>query len=643
MSEQEFERYLKMLGGFLGLDRRQREAIATELRDHFDERLDELRAAGLSRDEAIAATLEEFGDASGLAQQFAELARNRRRKRFVRFTTFSVSSITIALVLLFAMWPEHARVPLTRSTVAQAETPDKAEAAAADADEVAEADRKVIAALGETADIEFIETPFTEVLEFLMSKYKLDIDVDRGSLEAGGVALDVPVTMQMKNARLRSTLNRILHGLRLQWAVKDGAIVVRHEGDVAPLLVNRIYNVRDLVATVDISDVPDVVLPLIIDLLTSMTGRPTPNWQDAGGEGNARVAVDDLIVVSQTTQVHEQIAELLAALRHLLTIRDKKQAVGATSLAVAQPAANEMALQKKVAEACVPVEFVETPLNEVLQFFATKQQIPIQFDRRSADDHGIAFDTPVTFKLRGAASFQRVFQRLLRSLQLTFIIRDDVLLVIPHDENSHLITRIYPAWDLVGDDRDKVEVSLRGLVELIESTTGRDGPGWEEEGGQGAVRYLAGLASLVVCTSPATHEQIESLISRMRQSRKKLAAMPKPVTNAEPEDRPTLRTYSIPNANEEGTPVASPDEVAAAIETILLAETPADRAPVKISKVSSRLLIIATPAIHKRIDKILTKELRGLLERFETNSIPSNGFPGGVIGTVRGGGGGGFH
>ncbi len=42
MGEQEFERYLALLSGMLRLSRGQRESIASELRDHLEERLAEL-------------------------------------------------------------------------------------------------------------------------------------------------------------------------------------------------------------------------------------------------------------------------------------------------------------------------------------------------------------------------------------------------------------------------------------------------------------------------------------------------------------------------------------------------------------------------------------------------------------------------
>ena len=50
MSDQEFERYLKVLGDLLRMNRSQRDAIAEELRDHFwTAKLDELLSQGVAQ------------------------------------------------------------------------------------------------------------------------------------------------------------------------------------------------------------------------------------------------------------------------------------------------------------------------------------------------------------------------------------------------------------------------------------------------------------------------------------------------------------------------------------------------------------------------------------------------------------------
>ncbi|HZN36792.1 MAG TPA: permease prefix domain 1-containing protein, partial [Pirellulaceae bacterium] len=66
MSDREFNNYLTLLAGLLRLGEKQRQAIAEELRSHLEDRLEELLASGMTREEAIRRALAEFGDAAGL-------------------------------------------------------------------------------------------------------------------------------------------------------------------------------------------------------------------------------------------------------------------------------------------------------------------------------------------------------------------------------------------------------------------------------------------------------------------------------------------------------------------------------------------------------------------------------------------------
>lgn len=99
MSEQDFELYLTLLAKTLRLSDRQRGAIASELRDHLEARLDELTAQGYDKQEAIQTALAEFGDASALANDFTSIGKHRNRRRIMQ-TAFG--TIATAAVVGFA-------------------------------------------------------------------------------------------------------------------------------------------------------------------------------------------------------------------------------------------------------------------------------------------------------------------------------------------------------------------------------------------------------------------------------------------------------------------------------------------------------------------------------------------------------------
>jgi hypothetical protein len=119
MSEQEFDLYLKLLAKCLRLTSGQREQIADELRDHLEERLEELARAGVPREKAVVQALDEFGDAAVLAAHFTTIARLKRRRFLMRLSLGSVGALTAALLIAFAFWPDNRAVRGPEKTVAQ--------------------------------------------------------------------------------------------------------------------------------------------------------------------------------------------------------------------------------------------------------------------------------------------------------------------------------------------------------------------------------------------------------------------------------------------------------------------------------------------------------------------------------------------
>jgi hypothetical protein len=118
MPEEEFEHYLSLMTRLLRLSPAQRDEVAAELRDHLEERLDDLIASGLTREAAIRATLAEFGDTNELAQHLTQASGVGKRRRIMRFTVGTVAVMTICLALATAFWPENQNAPAPLRSVA---------------------------------------------------------------------------------------------------------------------------------------------------------------------------------------------------------------------------------------------------------------------------------------------------------------------------------------------------------------------------------------------------------------------------------------------------------------------------------------------------------------------------------------------
>ena len=120
MSDHEFNNYLTLLAGLLRLGDKQRRAIAEELRTHLEDRLEELLGHGVSREQAIQQALSEFGDAAGLAAQFASISRGRRRRWLMRAISFSAAAMLLMAAGLAIFWPGRNAGPGTATVAAQA-------------------------------------------------------------------------------------------------------------------------------------------------------------------------------------------------------------------------------------------------------------------------------------------------------------------------------------------------------------------------------------------------------------------------------------------------------------------------------------------------------------------------------------------
>jgi hypothetical protein len=87
------------------------------------------------------------------------------------------------------------------------------------------------AALDQKTDIEFVETPLKDAIQFLAEKHGIPIVLNAKNLEEAGVNIDTPVTKRLKGLTLRSTLNLLLDELELNYAVQNGVLMITTEAE----------------------------------------------------------------------------------------------------------------------------------------------------------------------------------------------------------------------------------------------------------------------------------------------------------------------------------------------------------------------------------------------------------------------------
>lgn len=266
MPEAEFDSYLSLLSKFLRLRSRQRAELADELRDHLDSRLEELLAAGKTRDEAIGVALEEFGDAAVLATEFSRLA-SRRTKRFVMRCTAASAAVVAAVVLVsLALAPPGPDGLGPGQIVAQqgpsagpdgglapggvpgfaglGGMPAVPEEISVEQEAVAALDKK----LAKPVKAEFENVPLRDVIEAIANDIEADALIDEGSLEESAVSVDEPVTVKLTRTTLsaRTVLGFVLEPQGLTFVNRSGVIFITTNEIAAETLFTKVYNVRDL-------------------------------------------------------------------------------------------------------------------------------------------------------------------------------------------------------------------------------------------------------------------------------------------------------------------------------------------------------------------------------------------------------------
>ena len=127
---------------------------------------------------------------------------------------------------------------------------------------------------------------------------------------------------------------------------------------------------------------------------------------------------------------------------------------------------------------------------------------------------------------------------MLRMVGLTYVIKDDVLLITtPEQAESELETRVYPVGDLVippeanmaappngsqpgsvpeANVPDGAQADFDSLIDLITSTA--KPTSWDAVGGPGSIRALSNNLTITISQTQEVHEEIENLLEQLRQA-----------------------------------------------------------------------------------------------------------------------------
>jgi type II secretory pathway component GspD/PulD (secretin) len=176
-------------------------------------------------------------------------------------------------------------------------------------------------------DFDFHETPLVELRDYLRAQ-GIPLSIDQKQLSDAGTVLDVSLSFKAKHVPLKFALRTILKSHGLSYVLRDEALSITSEPAANSTTRIALYPVGDLLESTPCPAVGDVDCDSLVATITS-TLAPTA-WRDSGGEGSiSLLRSEGVAVISQTEEIHEQIADMLTKMR---TVKHS-----ATEMATARP------------------------------------------------------------------------------------------------------------------------------------------------------------------------------------------------------------------------------------------------------------------------------------------------------------------
>jgi hypothetical protein len=166
-----------------------------------------------------------------------------------------------------------------------------------------EATLRIRAALGDETTQSFVELPLSDVVQQLSETHAIPMVVDNRALEEIGLSAEEPVTLSLSRISLRSFLRLMLRDLDLTYIVKDELMQITTVETAEQNLVVEMYRFsKTLTPKADI-------------ILKALTSSVVPDAWDVKGGPCTVTVIDNVLIVSATEQIHEDVIEFLQKLQ----------------------------------------------------------------------------------------------------------------------------------------------------------------------------------------------------------------------------------------------------------------------------------------------------------------------------------------
>lgn len=184
--------------------------------------------------------------------------------------------------------------------------------------EQSEAANKIVATLDGDTTLEFIETPLSDVVDYLCDLHDINILLDTKALEEVGIGSDTPITRNLKGISLRSALRLMLRDLELTYLVADEVLQITTPEQASELTQLSVYNVGPMLEKNEPAD----SLALTLEQALAKPHRKPPmsaatpfgSAQSPKTKTRTITVYGQLLIVRDSLEGHQALAALLDAI-----------------------------------------------------------------------------------------------------------------------------------------------------------------------------------------------------------------------------------------------------------------------------------------------------------------------------------------
>lgn len=172
-----------------------------------------------------------------------------------------------------------------------------------------EKEQKLLKALQTPITETFKALPLEGVIETFEKRYGVSINVDRQGLEAAGLTMESPVSINVREKSLRSTLKNMLGDVGLTYAIVNGELRVTTPELASKITAVRPYYIGDLIAGLNFNLDPYTsqvqMVQSVASLIKMIEGIDPAAWQSGGGPGLITFnPVQGLLMIRASAEMH---------------------------------------------------------------------------------------------------------------------------------------------------------------------------------------------------------------------------------------------------------------------------------------------------------------------------------------------------